>query len=406
MNLKRILRRARRLILRAREEGIVGTARIAAARLRSAALRGADGRYIDFSKIPLRELPAILKQSSPLPIKIKSIHLEATRYCNLRCKGCLLTANIESGLWTYDHMKLEEFKTVCTHLPAAHVLTLHNLGEPSMNPHLREMVAFAKAVNKFDTVDITTNLLTRSPEYFLGLFEAGLDRMTVSVDSFDPEIAEKVRSRTNVARLRNALSQIVNRYASKLTIAIVVSRMNLHDIPNTLAVLDEMISGTGRNLFVSLIKFDSTPVPALSDWALGGAEFQVLSERISEWEERYANLTINPPQTDDHPEATDICDRPWVAPKITQEGILAVCGRHVEPAVSSEISDLKRRSFGEIVRDPQMVLFLENFIDESRQYCIGCEFDCSRPGRGALQTPAPVPVQFHSRPRAPANSHF
>lgn len=379
MDIIKIYRRAQHVSKRAREEGVVGTAKTAVARLRSAAFGDADPRYIDFSSTPIRELPAILKEPLARPIKIKSIHLEATRYCNLRCAGCLLTTNIESGLWTYDHMKFEDFKNVCTNLPAARVLTLHNLGEPSMNPHLREMVSFADAANKFDVITITTNLLTRNADFFLGLFEAGLSSMTVSVDSFEPEVAEKVRSRTNVERLKNALSQLVSRYARKLTVAIVVSRMNIHDVSNTLEVLEKMAADAGHNLFISLIKFDYTAAPKLRNWSLERADFEVLSDSLLEWGKKFSHLTINPPSDDHHEEAANICNLPWIAPKVTQEGILAICGTHIEAAVSDEISDLKRRSFGEIVSDPRMISFLEDFISEAPQFCIGCENNCSRP---------------------------
>jgi MoaA/NifB/PqqE/SkfB family radical SAM enzyme len=370
MNLNRITR----IIKLAKSLGLYGTITRIKKRITTSLRNKIHARrYFFLANTSISEIKKYLEKSeSTRPLKIHSIHLEPSLFCNLRCPGCQLTINIEKGIWSYNHMKYDDFVLVCDNLPAANVLTLHNYGEPSMNPDLHKMVSYAAGSRKFDTISSTTNLLTRNPKFFGDLFHRGLDHLTISVDSFNSEIAELLRTRTNVERLNAACANLIKLYPEKLTIAIVVSKINISDLSNTLFILNGYSAPTKIRLHVSLIRFEDPGVKWIKERELDLAQLSQLEEMVQVWEDEFPHLYITPPPNHKHIQS-EICTRPWVTPKVTQDGILTVCGRHLEPAIQLEKCDLRKRRFEEIIRDPAMMDFLSRYILEAPTYCQGCE---------------------------------
>lgn len=67
------------------------------------------------------------------------------------------------------------------------VLRLYKDGEPFLNKHLAEMVAYAKQNPQVLYIDTTTNGALLDPERVMPVIEAGLDKINISVDGMNRE---------------------------------------------------------------------------------------------------------------------------------------------------------------------------------------------------------------------------
>ena len=75
-------------------------------------------------------------------LPLRSLYLEVTSCCNLKCKGCYRT------LYNYEsknkNISLEDFKRYVDQVPSSSSLYLHGLGEPSLHPNIKEILEYAK----------------------------------------------------------------------------------------------------------------------------------------------------------------------------------------------------------------------------------------------------------------------
>lgn len=116
--------------------------------------------------------------------------IDPANICNLRCPFC------PTGTGTLKMprriMELNEFKIILDKLVSVRQLTLHNWGEPLLNPALPDMIRYAK--QKGQTVSFDTNLaMPVKKEQMEALISSGLDEITVSLDGASQCTYEKYR---------------------------------------------------------------------------------------------------------------------------------------------------------------------------------------------------------------------
>ncbi len=112
-------------------------------------------------------------------------NIEPTNHCNLRCALCptgLSDASIRKG-----YMPLDRYKRIVDQAcESALVINLHNWGEPTLHPHLPEMIRYAAAKNIWTVV--STNFSQRYPPgYFEELLQSGLGVLHIDLDGTDAE---------------------------------------------------------------------------------------------------------------------------------------------------------------------------------------------------------------------------
>src|SRR3546814_851148 len=130
------------------------------------------------------------------PSAIHKLTIEITTLCNLKCAGCPRTMGIANDTWIDQHMDLTRFSRILEGWPVTEFVTLHGIGEPTLHPQFVELVAMARQSGKFKRMKVTSNGITRSADYYAEAVAAGLNEFWISVDSFDPVIAERMRSGT------------------------------------------------------------------------------------------------------------------------------------------------------------------------------------------------------------------
>jgi uncharacterized Fe-S cluster-containing radical SAM superfamily protein len=139
------------------------------------------------------------------------VRLETTNACNARCIICphremrRPVATMSSGLYT---RLIDECAAA-----GCREVHLHNFGEPLLDKHLEERIAYAKEKG-IRRVKIFCNGSLLTPDRARGLIEAGLDEVKVSLDGATEEEFERIRpplkfhavvqNVTELVKLRNA----------------------------------------------------------------------------------------------------------------------------------------------------------------------------------------------------------
>lgn len=130
-----------------------------------------------------------LEEVIPLEVPF-SIQIDICSACNMKCNFCFhsdLEAIKRAGV-TFGFMPYELFVHIiddmkqCWNGKKVKKLRLFKVGEPLLNPHVCEMVRYAKEADVAECIEITTNGTLLNKEMSRGLIDAGLDILNISVN--------------------------------------------------------------------------------------------------------------------------------------------------------------------------------------------------------------------------------
>lgn len=136
------------------------------------------------------------------------LDLEATSLCNLKCTFCdklpvlkpSQMGNMDFGLYT----KIID-EGVANGLCS---IKLSYRGEPLLHPRLADMVSYAKERGILD-IYFNTNGMLLTEEKSAALIDAGLDRISISVEGTDPDAFEQARVGANFERIRQNIARLM-----------------------------------------------------------------------------------------------------------------------------------------------------------------------------------------------------
>ena len=313
-----------------------------------------------------------------LPQRLKRFQVEITTGCNLACAGCPRTIGINEGHWRNKHMPVKRFAAVIEHAPPSDVLVLQGIGEPTLHPRLPEMLQLAKASKKFTYISFNTNALFRELPYYDELRKAGLDHVSVSVDSLTPATAEATRSGTDVNQLRDAVRYLVRLFGPGTTLSIVLSRMNIGELSTLLAELH----GLGARLveIQPLIAY----ADALENVRLTSADIVQAKRITAEAEARHDGLHVM-----HAPALTPVerrCRRPLHAGYVTADGLMTPCCTTENVDLFGRAS-LEEHDFADLWQSPKMADWYEMFFHKDDAICVGCAYNPQGLGRQQLEAP-------------------
>ncbi|MFA5112380.1 MAG: radical SAM protein [Desulfobaccales bacterium] len=163
-----------------------------------------DSEYQEYRRC-WRENPAnFIVRDFPLHLDV-----EISSRCNLRCTFCdKLPLLAKDQLGDMDYPLYQKILDEC-HGGRLWGLKLSYRGEPLLHPRVVEMVAYAKARGVLD-VYFNTNGMLLTPEMSRGLMDAGLDRISVSVEGTDPVAFERERRGAKFHRILENLDQLIS----------------------------------------------------------------------------------------------------------------------------------------------------------------------------------------------------
>jgi radical SAM protein with 4Fe4S-binding SPASM domain len=237
---------------------------------------------------------AYRRRSETVPVSPIRLWVESATSCNLRCVMC---CNKDLRADEKKVMDFELFRKIVDE--AGHFVNdmyLHHRGEPLMNKHLFEMIAYAR--NAGIKTRFHTNGTLLGPEEARKLLDAGPNLVSFSIDGFDKESYEAVRigadfeeTVENVVRL--AELKKINRQKRPY---VVVERIRFRD-------------GAGENAE-----------------AVAGLRKRFLDAGVDEVIEKdeYVWATEDAPEAEGPPTGS-CCTFPWYAMVICADGTVTPC---------------------------------------------------------------------------------
>jgi predicted O-linked N-acetylglucosamine transferase (SPINDLY family)/MoaA/NifB/PqqE/SkfB family radical SAM enzyme len=331
------------------------------------------------------------------PQRLNRLQIEITTGCNLGCAGCQRTIGIEAGTWRNANMKLPLFEAVIGNAPPAQALVLQGIGEPTLHNDLGAMIRRAKATGKYPVISFNTNALVRPLSFYREMAAAGLNHVSVSIDSLDPERAERLRARTDVDQLAAMTSALVSIFPG-LTASIVLSTVNLGELGDLLATIHDL--GVRFIEIQPLISYAAASDPICLDAAGVATARRVLAETVA----RRPGLALLPAAALT-PNGSR-CRRPLRAAYVTVDGFLTPCCTTNDVDLYGRIS-LAEMPFSEAWRRPGVARWLGDFYDRDHAICAGCAFNpagqaaaVAAPPPAAAATPVSVPAPI-AAPAAP-----
>lgn len=297
-----------------------------------------------------------------IPPKLGMVVVEVTTYCNLKCAGCVRTIMDEKSAWLNDHMPVERFQRIVDSLSPAEIFIPQGIGESTMHPHIIELIRIASQSKKFDRIEINTNALVRTADFYGELFDAGLSGLTVSVDSLDAGLINQVRAGTVLPKLETRLQEFADRFPDRIGVRVTVSRWNMSHLPKLLSRLSEI----GRfNVWLQPF-FDM----GNGGGVLSFEEAKKLEVRLLEQRGEYQNLNIS---VEPFLPSQKVCRSPWNSPAITVDGHLKPCCMilHQEDI---HFGDVRVVPFKELWRSAELETFREEFLLRSPSCCSRCPY--------------------------------
>jgi len=131
--------------------------------------------------------------------KLLKLYIEPSSRCNLACKMCFRNSWIGESL---SDMEMSLFKKAIDSMPnSVEDVFFGGMGEPLMNGDIFEMVEYA--ANRGARTSLLTNGTMLTDEVSRNLLDRGLDKLWVSIDSFDEDEYESIRKNSNFGLVRS-----------------------------------------------------------------------------------------------------------------------------------------------------------------------------------------------------------
>lgn len=313
----------------------------------------------DKAKQVLRRMRAKKPQ---VPEILNMVVVEVTTYCNLKCSGCVRTIMTDEDAWSNKHMPVEDFRKVVDALPPAKLFVPQGIGESTMHPKIVELISIAKASGKFERIEINSNALVRAVDFYGKLFDAGLTDLTISVDTLDPALIEKLRAETDIPKLEARLREFSESFPNRIGVRVTVSKGNVNRLPDLFARLDTL----GKfNVWLQPF-FDM----GYGAGVLDAKEAQSLEDNTAQWRRDYPNLHITPEPF--FPSA-EVCPSPWVSPAVTVDGQLKPCCMilHQEKI---NFGNMLKVPFRDLWASEDIEQFRQSFLKKSPECCARCPY--------------------------------
>lgn len=145
---------------------------------------------------------------------LRSLRLSVTDRCNLRCRYCMPEENYQ---WLRRNLLLtfEELSRLVSLFQRIGVDRIRLTGgEPLLRKDLPTLVHQIKSLGIKEIAMTTNGVLLAAQKN--ALFEAGLDRVTLSLDAVDKEVFQKMSGRDDLDRVLEGLRSVAGRPGLKI----------------------------------------------------------------------------------------------------------------------------------------------------------------------------------------------
>ncbi|HEY8490682.1 MAG TPA: radical SAM protein [Dehalococcoidia bacterium] len=318
----------------------------------------------------------------------RSLQVEVTGSCNLRCRMCLV--RYRPALGRSASMPFQTFRRLLEELPEVRDVTLQGLGEPLLAPDLFRMVAYCR--ERGITVGFNTNATLLTPANGARLIEAGLDWLHVSVDGASPETYQFVRDGARWETVERNVTGFVRLLRERravrpeVSLVMVLMRRNLRELP---AVVERAARWGIPRVFVQGLSHDFSDAPdeayaAIARYAaeqtvagLPREEVETVLEQardVAAWEGVHLRLpALAPRPARAEVDGTPVgCDWPWRAAYVGYDGTVQPCCM-VMGSDRAAMGNVHAVSFREVWEGEAFRRFREGLVTgRPHPVCRGC----------------------------------
>jgi molybdenum cofactor biosynthesis enzyme MoaA len=159
---------------------------------------------------------------------LRDLRISVTDRCNFRCTYCMPEEKYHRNfqfLKTNERLNFAEIVRLAGLFTAAGVRKLRITGgEPLLRPALGDLIGDLRALPNIEEIALTTNGILLG-QHAAGLKAAGLDRVTVSLDSLDDEVFKAMSGgRGGLSRVLDGIDAALEADLTPLKINAVVQR--------------------------------------------------------------------------------------------------------------------------------------------------------------------------------------
>ncbi|GAB6058558.1 radical SAM protein [Desulfonatronum parangueonense] len=130
-------------------------------------------------------------QPAPRASAPRTIHVETTTRCNMRCGMCVKQS--DGNQIPEGDLPFAVFQRLESDFTRVHSLVLNGIGEPLLHPDLERMIDFARRhMPEQGRIGFQTNGLALTETRTMALLDAGLDVICISADSVNPDSGKDV----------------------------------------------------------------------------------------------------------------------------------------------------------------------------------------------------------------------
>ncbi|EPY01139.1 radical SAM protein [Magnetospirillum fulvum] len=300
------------------------------------------------------------------PERLRRLQVEITTHCTLSCAGCQRTIGRQRGTWTDSHMSADTLRTLLGHLPPADLLVLQGVGEPTLHPDLAGLIRLGRESGRFGVLSLNTNALAVPLEAYRAIRAAGLDHLSLSVDSLDDATARAVRAGSSVSELSRRIPSLVALFEGRITASIVLSRRNQAELGGLIEALVRL--GVTTIEVQPLVAYD----PATEPQVLGIAELRHAAATVTGLRGRLPGiaLLLAAGMT---PNGTR-CRRPFHSAYVTVDGLMTPCCITDDADLLGRTS-LIEQSYAEAWHAPPVAAWFADYFDREPPLCRGCGFN-------------------------------
>ena len=168
----------------------------------------------------------------PLP---RSLYLEVTNRCNLKCRACLQFRGMEEQP---RDLSLREVKLIVDQIPILGRAVLHGIGEPLLNKELAEIIGYLKERKAY--IIFNSNAILLNSKWAEKLISSELDELRVSLDAATESTYKRVRGSDKFLQVVENIETLLRmRKAAhsatpKVSVWLVATNANVKDLPETI----------------------------------------------------------------------------------------------------------------------------------------------------------------------------
>jgi MoaA/NifB/PqqE/SkfB family radical SAM enzyme len=291
--------------------------------------------YLDFSETLLFHLA---KRWPSFQVSPRSIQIECTTRCNLKCAMCEISYWTEKG----GDLELANLQSMLEHLPKLKRVDLTGIGEALMNRGFFNALRILKSRGLYVTLNDNFTLMTEDAAR--RIVELGIDQIFLSLDGATKETYEKIRVGANFdkvvsnARRLIQIKQDTRKKRPEVKINTVVCSTNYRELPALIELASNM--GIGMVQFVNVMVFENTVnLDTTGVQQKVKAQFEESLERA-----RQLGVLVKIELFDKQP--VQRCDFPWKRNFVTYDGYIHPC------CYTTQTGDRKaqnQRSFGNLI---------------------------------------------------------